>query len=228
MADIAYCSRSRVSSVSLVGPRLPAKAVASPQLPCACRRPRCPAAQWPRMAAAARGAGASAAPLRRTSFGKVEQAATSVMEHTTEFEAFESLPCGVGDVVKGPLFQAGGHEWRLAVYPGGIAERTQAYAAVFLYYKGTRDGVSASYDIEVTHSAFPGTVRRMWDCPSKLFATRTDESKSWVLAWGAAKALKRSKLDGKTGTLTVKCVLTVAEGERRTTLVAGPQKPVAV
>jgi speckle-type POZ protein len=180
------------------------------------------------MAAAARGAGASAAPLRRTSFGKVEQAATSVMEHTTEFEAFESLPCGVGDLVTGPLFEAGGHEWRLAVNPGGDDEAAKQYVSAFLYYAGTRDSVSASYDIEITHSACPGKLLGRFRSSPHLYATHNDASKGWGHGRGRKQAFKRSALDGKTGTLTMKCVLTVAEGERRTSLLTGPQNLVAV
>eukprot|EP01047_Picozoa_sp_COSAG01_P088659 COSAG01_NODE_20967_length_925_cov_0.814770_1_plen_240_part_01 len=171
-------------------------------------------------AAATRGARASAAPSRRASFAKVAggQAATSVMEHTIEFEAFESLPCAVGNAVDGPRFEAGGHEWYVSVRPGGNDESTKAYVAVFLHYAGTRDGVSAHFTLEFTHSGCPRKVLGNLET-KKTFATNGDASKGWVVSWGDDKAFKRSALAGKSGTLTVKCVLSWEE--RRATLVAG-------
>ena len=54
------------------------------------------------MAAAVRGAEASAAPRpRRMSVGKIEQPVTSVTEHNLHIEAFESLSSTVMDPIHG-------------------------------------------------------------------------------------------------------------------------------
>ena len=177
------------------------------------------------MAAAVRGAEASAAPRpRRMSVGKIEQPVTSVTEHNLHIEAFESLPSTAGQSFKGPRFEAGGQKWYLKVFPAGKTEGTKEYVGVFLHYAGSRDGISASFTLEATHSACPGVVY------GSKNTTHTFARLAPGVLTGAGwlDFIRRSRLYGKTGMLIVKCVLTVEEGERRTSLVTGPQNLVAV
>ena len=66
------------------------------------------------------------------------------------FHGFEGLPTTRGEEVKSPEFSCFGHQWTVAIYPGGVKVSNEGGVAIFLVSESP-ESIQADYKIVMKH-----------------------------------------------------------------------------
>ena len=66
------------------------------------------------------------------------------------FHGFEGLPTTRGEEVKSPKFSCFGHQWTVAIYPGGVKVSNEGGVAIFLVSESP-ESIQADYKIVMKH-----------------------------------------------------------------------------
>ena len=100
-----------------------------------------------------------------TNIEKVTPNKPKEKKFSVKFDNFKEFPSEKGHMVESSKFSCFGHEWRLAVYPGGHESSLDGMVSVFLHRISKGKGLEIHYSLEIGKQDIHMMIRQITsDC----------------------------------------------------------------